>query len=131
MLSRPHLFLRLTAQLHLSTCNLSRAAPLYHRPLSPALLLRAMSSTSSSSYPTIALTDNEARLAQLLVECADWVDAHPEEVDKLRLKDEQGNWIGKLRGEEQIELRIAGGWVRDKVSGSDGKRTRANRPHRR
>lgn len=70
----------------------------------------------AASMPTISLNPNEQKLATLLVECADWVDQHPEEVDKLRLKDEDGNWIGGRRGSEKVELRIAGGWVRDKVS---------------
>lgn len=70
----------------------------------------------AASMPTIQLNPNEQKLATLLVECADWVDEHPEEVDKLRLKDEEGKWIGGLRGSEKVELRIAGGWVRDKVS---------------
>jgi len=65
--------------------------------------------------PTITLTPSEAKLCTLLVQCADWVDQNPTEVDKLRLKDEDGEWIGKLRGNEKVELRIAGGWVRDKV----------------
>ncbi|CEQ39249.1 SPOSA6832_00742 [Sporobolomyces salmonicolor] len=69
------------------------------------------------SIPTITLSENEQRLARLLVECADWVDANPDEVDKLRLKDDDGKWIGKEWGNEKIELRIAGGWVRDKLLG--------------
>lgn len=81
-------------------------------PLSYTLRLYSMSAT----LPTITLNANEQKLAKLLVECADWVDQHPEEVDKLRLQDEAGQWIGKLRGSEKVELRIAGGWVRDKVS---------------
>ncbi|GAA5851961.1 hypothetical protein JCM5353_004863 [Sporobolomyces roseus] len=69
--------------------------------------------------PTITLTPSEAKLATLLVQCADWVDQNPTEVDKLRLKDEDGEWIGKLRGNEKVELRIAGGWVRDKLLGKE------------
>lgn len=68
-----------------------------------------------SSLSTIRLNDNEQQLAQLLVECADWIDQHPEQVDALRLKDDEGQWIGKLRTNDRLELRIAGGWVRDKV----------------
>ncbi|KAK4705929.1 hypothetical protein P7C70_g278, partial [Phenoliferia sp. Uapishka_3] len=71
----------------------------------------------SSHLPTISLTQNEAQLAQLLVDCATWVDANPHEVDELRLKDGNGRWIGKQRGTEKVELRIAGGWVRDKLLG--------------
>ncbi|KAK4056333.1 CCA tRNA nucleotidyltransferase, mitochondrial [Microbotryomycetes sp. JL221] len=67
--------------------------------------------------PRITLTDKEQQLADLLVECADWVDDNPQEVDALRLRDENGSWIGKPRGREQVELRIAGGWVRDKLIG--------------
>lgn len=66
--------------------------------------------------PSIELTPDESRLVHLLTDCADWVDQHPEQVDALRLTDEQGAWIGKERGDEAVELRIAGGWVRDKVS---------------
>lgn len=72
-------------------------------------------STVVPVVPTIALTPNEAKLVQLLTDCADWVDQHPEEVDALRLKDDQGRWIGRERGTEAVELRVAGGWVRDKV----------------
>jgi tRNA nucleotidyltransferase (CCA-adding enzyme) len=72
-------------------------------------------STVSPDLPTITLTPNEAKLVQLLTDCADWVDQHPEEVDALRLKDDQGRWIGRERGTESVELRVAGGWVRDKV----------------
>ncbi|BGP22195.1 tRNA nucleotidyltransferase [Rhodotorula toruloides] len=74
-------------------------------------------STVASFVPTIALTPNEAKLVQLLTECADWVEQHPEEVDALRLKDDQGRWIERERGTEAVELRIAGGWVRDKLIG--------------
>lgn len=66
--------------------------------------------------PSIELTPDESRLVHLLTECADWVDQHPDQVDTLRLKDDQGQWIGKERGDDSVELRIAGGWVRDKVS---------------
>jgi len=65
--------------------------------------------------PNITLTSAEQKLANLLVDCANWVDQNPNEVDKLRLKDEDGQWIGKERGDDKVELRIAGGWVRDKV----------------
>ena len=44
------------------------------------------------------------------------------EVDQLRLRDVHGRWIGKERGTEKVELRIAGGWVRDKVSSCLGLR---------
>ncbi|GAA5865772.1 hypothetical protein JCM3774_003086 [Rhodotorula dairenensis] len=67
--------------------------------------------------PSIELTPDETRLVRLLTECADWVDQHPDQVDSLRLKDEQGQWIGKERGNDSVELRIAGGWVRDKLLG--------------
>ncbi|GAA6006182.1 hypothetical protein JCM10207_000553 [Rhodosporidiobolus poonsookiae] len=72
-----------------------------------------------ASLPAITLTPNEQRLADLLVGCADWIDNHPQEVDSLRLKDDNGNWIGRERGTEQVELRIAGGWVRDKLLGRE------------
>ena len=65
--------------------------------------------------PNITLTSAEQKLANLLVDCANWVDQNPNEVDQLRLKDEDGQWIGKERGDDKVELRIAGGWVRDKV----------------
>ncbi|GAA5924629.1 tRNA adenylyltransferase [Sporobolomyces koalae] len=71
------------------------------------------------SIPTITLTDNEQRLADLLVACADWVDLNPHEVDAIRLKDDNGEWIGKERGTDKVELRIAGGWVRDKLLGKE------------
>ncbi|GAA5979755.1 hypothetical protein JCM10908_003032 [Rhodotorula pacifica] len=74
-------------------------------------------STLRAQVPTIELTPDETRLVHLLTECADWVDQHPEQVDTLRLKDEEGKWIGKDRGSEPVELRIAGGWVRDKLLG--------------
>ncbi|GAA5961629.1 hypothetical protein JCM3765_002656 [Sporobolomyces pararoseus] len=81
-----------------------------------ALLL----STMSYSLPKITLTRNEQELADLLVGCADWIDENPLEVDKLRLRDDQtGEWIGKLRGQDKVELRIAGGWVRDKLLGKE------------
>ncbi|GAA5973317.1 hypothetical protein JCM11641_003069 [Rhodosporidiobolus odoratus] len=72
-----------------------------------------------TTLPTITLTDNEQKLANLLVGCADWVEQSPNEVDALRLKDEAGNWVGKQRGSEPVELRIAGGWVRDKLLGRE------------
>ncbi|GAA5847313.1 hypothetical protein JCM3766R1_003946 [Sporobolomyces carnicolor] len=71
------------------------------------------------SRSTITLTPNEQKLADLLVACADWVDLNPHLVDNLRLKDDNGEWIGKLRGDDKIELRIAGGWVRDKLLGKE------------
>ncbi|BGP29396.1 CCA tRNA nucleotidyltransferase, mitochondrial [Rhodotorula toruloides] len=74
-------------------------------------------STVAPVLPSITLTPNEAKLVQLLTDCADWVDQHPEEVDALRLKDDQGRWIGRERGTEAVELRVAGGWVRDKLLG--------------
>lgn len=64
----------------------------------------------------IQLNEQEERIANLLVDCAKWIELNPKEVDAIRLKDDEGNWIGKERGNEPIELRIAGGWVRDKVS---------------
>ncbi|BGP53484.1 CCA tRNA nucleotidyltransferase, mitochondrial [Rhodotorula sphaerocarpa] len=67
--------------------------------------------------PTIELTPDETRLVHLLTECANWVDQNPSRVDALRLKDDDGTWIGKERGDEPVELRIAGGWVRDKLLG--------------
>lgn len=67
--------------------------------------------------PSIELTPDESRLVHLLTDCADWVDQHPEQVDALRLTDDEGAWIGKERGDEAVELRIAGGWVRDKLLG--------------
>lgn len=95
-----------------------------HR-LAPTLAARYASTSSSSMaaparvsqlVPSIELTPDESRLVHLLTECADWVDQHPEQVDALRLTDDHGAWIGKERGDEAVELRIAGGWVRDKVS---------------
>ncbi|SCV72747.1 BQ2448_4284 [Microbotryum intermedium] len=75
-------------------------------------------SASTSSSPLIHLTPDEAHLCSLLVACADWVDSNPDRVDALRLKDVQtGQWIGNMRGDEPVELRIAGGWVRDKLLG--------------
>lgn len=90
--------------LHLSTSPLRTTRI---RPAMAALL---------STTPSITLTPAEERLAQLLVECAAWIDDNPAEVDNLRLKDPNGAWIGKERGTEKVELRIAGGWVRDRVS---------------
>ncbi|GAA6041291.1 hypothetical protein JCM8097_001319 [Rhodosporidiobolus ruineniae] len=74
---------------------------------------------SISTLPTISLTPDEQQLADLLVGCADWIEHHPHEVDALRVRDENGNWVGKERGTEPIELRVAGGWVRDKLLGKD------------
>lgn len=73
--------------------------------------------------PSIELTPDESRLVHLLTDCADWVDQHPEQVNALRLTDDEGAWIGKERGDEAVELRIAGGWVRDKVSSHPSLRT--------
>ncbi|GAA5976674.1 hypothetical protein JCM5350_006717 [Sporobolomyces pararoseus] len=85
-----------------------------------SLYHRLYSMSSHSGLPKITLTRNEQELADLLVGCADWVDQNPQLVDKLRLKDElTGEWIGKLRGQEPVELRIAGGWVRDKLLGKE------------
>ncbi|GAA5907326.1 hypothetical protein JCM8208_007155 [Rhodotorula glutinis] len=68
--------------------------------------------------PAIVLTPDEHKLVDLLVGCADWVDHNPHLVDALRLKDDTtGEWIGRERGDEPVELRIAGGWVRDKLLG--------------
>ncbi|GAA5952700.1 hypothetical protein JCM21900_000407 [Sporobolomyces salmonicolor] len=86
-------------------------------PLISLTAPRPLAHCRTMSIPTITLSENEQRLARLLVECADWVDANPDEVDKLRLKDDDGKWIGKEWGNEKIELRIAGGWVRDKLLG--------------
>ncbi|GAA6024828.1 hypothetical protein JCM11491_005667 [Sporobolomyces phaffii] len=90
-----------------STPSLSSALVITHRR------------QSTMPLPNISLTPNEERLANLLVACADWVDANPHQVDALRLKDEQGEWIGKLRSDDKVELRIAGGWVRDKLLGKE------------
>lgn len=68
---------------------------------------------------TIELNQQERQLADLLVDCAHWIDENPDEVDALRLKDERGEWIGKQRSDEPVELRMAGGWVRDKLLGVD------------
>lgn len=95
----------------------------------PARYIHKMA-MSTSMLPKVILNDNETRLARLLVECADWIDQHPEQVDQLRLRDEQGQWIGKLRTDEKVELRIAGGWVRDKASSSRARITRARGPCR-
>ncbi|GAA6062579.1 hypothetical protein JCM10212_004174, partial [Sporobolomyces blumeae] len=73
----------------------------------------------SLRLPIISLTDNEQRLSDLVVRCAEWIDRHPDEVDRLRVKDEQGHWVGNERGTEPVELRIAGGWVRDKLLGKE------------
>lgn len=105
-----------------SFCSRHTTLPLRQLLSRRAFLTRAYS--MSPTLPTITLNPNEQRLAKLLVECADWVDEHPEEVDKLRLQDEEGQWIGKLRGSEKTELRIAGGWVRDKVSAVSAAATR-------
>lgn len=78
--------------------------------------ISAMSTTTPNHNFNIILNPTETRIADLLVGCAKWIENNPEEVDALRLKDEEGNWIGKARGNEPLELRIAGGWVRDKVS---------------
>ncbi|BGO88889.1 tRNA nucleotidyltransferase (CCA-adding enzyme) [Rhodotorula toruloides NP11] len=86
-------------------------------PLRRLPYTRTAMSTVAPVLPTISLTPNEAKLVQLLTDCADWVDQHPEEVDALRLKDDQGRWIGRERGTEAVELRVAGGWVRDKLLG--------------
>ena len=83
--------------------------------------LRSTSTTMSTPpiLPAIVLTPDEHKLVDLLVGCADWVDHNPHLVDALRLKDDTtGEWIGRERGDEPVELRIAGGWVRDKVSPS-------------
>ncbi|KDE05858.1 hypothetical protein MVLG_03801 [Microbotryum lychnidis-dioicae p1A1 Lamole] len=104
-------------------------APLSSRPPTPLYPQFRMSSstcsphphvpsTSTSSTAVIQLTPDEAHLCSLLVSCADWVDSNPQLVDALRLKDlSTGKWIGKTRGDEPVELRIAGGWVRDKLLG--------------
>ncbi|BGP18979.1 hypothetical protein JCM10213_002601 [Rhodosporidiobolus nylandii] len=72
-----------------------------------------------SALPQITLTTAEQQLCDLLVGCAEWVEQNPNEVDALRLKDEEGRWVGKERGKERVELRIAGGWVRDKLLGRE------------
>lgn len=72
--------------------------------------------SSTAGIPTIELTQDETRLVHLLTDCADWVDQRPDLVNALRLKDEHGEWIGRERTKDPVELRIAGGWVRDKVS---------------
>ena len=93
-----------------------------HRLASSTLAARYASTSSMTTtsvqqqVPSIELTPDESRLVHLLTDCADWVDQHPEQVDALRLADDEGTWIGKKRGDEAVELRIAGGWVRDKVS---------------
>ncbi|GAA5829155.1 hypothetical protein JCM11251_004143 [Rhodosporidiobolus azoricus] len=97
-----------------------RLTPLHHLPATVYHPRNTPTrSKMTSTIPAIILTANEQRLADLLVGCADWVEQHPEEVDALRLKDENGQWVGKERGNEPVELRIAGGWVRDKLLGRE------------
>lgn len=88
------------------------------RPTHLTSLPRLNTSTTTrtmASLPSISLLPNEQQLCDLLVGAADWIQQHPEEVDALRLRDDEGNWVGRERGKESVELRIAGGWVRDKV----------------
>lgn len=74
-----------------------------------------MTMTQTITTKAIQLNEQEQQLADLLVECADWIDHHPAEVDALRVRDERGEWIGQARTDEPVQLRMAGGWVRDKV----------------
>lgn len=71
--------------------------------------------TTSTPLHEISITSKEEGIIQLLVGCAHWIDANPHEVDLLAVVDEAGVRVGNLRGNEKVQLRIAGGWVRDKV----------------
>jgi type II secretory pathway component PulL len=100
---------------------LSRVPRLIRRQPLPTSLLFLPSSRfthSSSMTPAfhLTLTPEEERLTTLLVECAEWIDENPHEVDALRVQDSKGSWVGMLMGKEKVQLRVAGGWVRDKVS---------------
>ncbi|KAL8279244.1 hypothetical protein RQP46_008281 [Phenoliferia psychrophenolica] len=74
---------------------------------------------SMPSAPRISLSAQESEVFRLLVECANWIDDNPQEVDALRQKDAQGNWVGNTRGAEKVQLRVAGGYVRDKLLNLD------------
>ena len=71
---------------------------------------------TGAALPTIQLTPAERELAGLLVDCTNWIQTNPQQVDALRQQDADGEWIGQLRDQKPVELRVAGGWVRDKVS---------------
>ncbi|GAA6047725.1 hypothetical protein JCM3770_001746 [Rhodotorula araucariae] len=89
-------------------------------PVQALLLTRGTATAAMAAFqtlPAITLTPNEALLVDLLVRCADWVDLNPHLVDALRLRDDNNNWIGRERTRDPVELRIAGGWVRDKLLG--------------
>lgn len=96
---------------------LPRLIKLHHRavPRTPFRILHTIMTTRAQDL-RISLSEEEKKLFCLLVDCASWIDDHPAEVDQLRVKDEEGEWVGELRGDGLVELRIAGGWVRDKVS---------------
>lgn len=61
--------------------------------------------------PTISLDAKEEKLASLLVDCAEWINAtQPQPAD-----EDGGTSVDYSRG--AVEVRIAGGWVRDKLLG--------------
>lgn len=68
---------------------------------------------STSNSVRIQLTEQERELQRVLVECAQWIDSNERWHKQLEQEERYRSDKGKER--ENVELRIAGGWVRDKV----------------
>lgn len=102
----------------LNPCARARVSPVSPHPTRPHLtsLIVKLRTMSTSALPTITLTAAERALADLLTSCTDWIAHHPDQVSALRTQDPSVEWIAELPVGLEVELRVAGGWVRDKVS---------------
>lgn len=88
-----------------------------------------------SSLPHISLSAEEAELCELLTSCAKWIDDTNALAPLEDLPDTAASFIewkaaqDRLgTGREKVQLRVAGGWVRDKVSQVDSLARRALLP---
>lgn len=78
---------------------------------------------ATSAIPPVTLTPDESALFSILTSCAHWIDetnalGQLEDVEgadvDLRAWKQRQDVLGSAR--EKVQLRVAGGWVRDKVS---------------
>lgn len=75
--------------------------------------------------PHLALSRHESDLLRLLTDCASWIDSTnqlaslehlPDTVNETRQwKDTQDARVAQGHPRDPVVLRVAGGWVRDKV----------------
>lgn len=92
-----------------------------HRPKLAQPSIR--STTKMPGLPQISLTPEESALCELLTSCARWIDqtnalASLEDIpgadESSRAWKREQDSKGTER--DKVQLRVAGGWVRDKVS---------------